>query len=108
MTCPGEAGRERENRGKKCFILTVVFSVAHGCNHLASDPKGSRYEDCGKDGEAEEEGDSGPAWLSSPCQQVEGAGRGVGSGERDRSGEKIWPWAWLLIRSTGVLGYPPQ
>ena len=70
----------------------------------------------GKEGEEEEKGDLGPAWLSSLCQHVEGEGEewveGKGDGFhlllRHRNGEKIWPWAWLLIRSAGVLGCLPQ
>lgn len=44
--------------------------------------KGADVRTGGKEGEEEEEGDLGPAWLSSLCQQVEGEGRGMGRGER--------------------------
>lgn len=74
--------------------------------------KGADVRTGGKEGE----GDPGPAWLSSPCQRVEGEGGARAEGKRDglhllfrdRNAEKIWSWAWLLIRSAGVQGCLPQ
>lgn len=42
--------------------------------------KGADMRTVGEEGEEEEEGDSGPAWLSSLCQQV--GGEEVGRGEK--------------------------
>lgn len=95
------------------IILTDVCSVAYGCNHFLLeplDPKGSRYEDWGG-GRGRGEFRTCLAEQPLPADGREGEwSEGKGDGFHlllmDRNGE-ISPWAWMLIRSAGVLGCLP-
>lgn len=77
------------------IISTHVFSVAHECNRWLQTQKGADMRTVGEEGE--EEGDSGPAWLSSLCQQVGGEGSGRGGRGWFPPAAPIQEWGHLAL-----------
>lgn len=74
-------GRQRKGKWRKDMLIsTVVFSVTHGCNHLASDTKGCRYEDCGRGGRGRGRGGFRTCLAEQP---LPAGGRG-GGGQRGK------------------------